>query len=55
MMVFKICFYQPTVSTLELKEEKDTEYLIGWESKRVYTSKLAPSYNAFLCNIKIFG
>ena len=24
-----MCFYQTTVSTLELKEKKDTEYLIG--------------------------
>ena len=32
--------YQPTFNVLELKIDKDTEYIIGWKSKGVYNSKL---------------
>ena len=32
--------YQPTINTLELKQDKYTEYAIGWEPKGVYISKL---------------
>ena len=33
-------FYQATLDTLQLKKDKDTDYVLGWKSKRVYTSKL---------------
>ena len=39
--------HQPTFNTLELKEDKGTEYVISWKSKGVYTSKLKPLYTAF--------
>ena len=32
--------YQPTLDTLELKEDKITDYVIGKKSEGVYTSKL---------------
>ena len=32
-------FYQPTFNLLELKEDKDTKYIISWKSKGVYNSK----------------
>ena len=32
--------YQPRFSMLELKDNKGTDYVIDWESKGVYTSKL---------------
>ena len=41
--------YQPTI---ELKKSKDTDYVLSWKLKRVYTSKLEQSYIAFLHNIK---
>ena len=48
-MVFKNIFvYQPTFNTLDLKEENDSEYLIGWKSKGVYTCNLISLYTAFL-------
>ena len=34
--------YQPKLNTLELKEYKGTEYVIGWASKGVHTSKFIP-------------
>ena len=34
--------YQAKFNMLELKEKKDTEYVIGWKSKGLYTSKLIP-------------
>ena len=34
--------YQPTLDTLELKENKGTDYVIDWKSKEVYTSQLPP-------------
>ena len=37
---------------LELKEDKDTEYVLGWKSK-VCTSILIPLYTWFLHNIKL--
>ena len=47
--------YQSTFSTLELKEDKGTYYVIHWESKGLYASKLTPLYTAFLHNIKHSG
>ena len=44
--------YQPTFSTLELKEDKSTDYVIGWKSKEVHSSKLTPLCTDFLHNIK---
>ena len=48
-MVFKNIFvYQPTFNTLDLKEENDSEYLIGWKSKGVYNCNLISLYPVFL-------
>ena len=47
--------HQPTSNTLELKEDKGTEYVISWKSKGVYTSKLKPLYTAFLHSINLSG
>ena len=48
-MVFKNIFvYQPTFNTLELKEDNDSEYVVGWKSKGVYTCNLISLYPAFL-------
>ena len=48
-MVFKNIFvYQPTFNTLELKEDNESEYVIGWKSKGVYTCNLISLYTAFL-------
>ena len=50
-----IIVYEPTLNTLNLKEEKSTDYVIGWKSKEVDTTKLKPLYIAFLHGIKPFG
>ena len=34
------CVYQPTLATLKLKNDKDTDYVLSWKSKGVYDSKL---------------
>ena len=47
--------YQPTFSTLELKEDKGIKYVIGWKSKWVYNAKLTPLHTTFLHNIKLSG
>ena len=44
--------YQPTLDTLELKKDKDTDYVLSWKSKGVYNSKLKPLYTAFLHSIR---
>ena len=51
MMVFKV--FQPTVDMLELKKDKDTNYVVNWKSKRVFTCKLKPIYTAFVQSIKL--
>ena len=52
--VFQNVFvYQATLSKLELKEDKNTEYVIGWKSKGLYTSKLIPLYTAFLHSMNL--
>ena len=48
-------FYQPTLDTLELKEDKGTVYVLSWKSKGLYNSKLKPLYTSFLHNIKLSG
>ena len=50
-----IFVYQLALNTLELKEDKGTEYVIGWKSERVYNSRLTSLYTAFLHNIKLSG
>ena len=47
--------YQLTFSTLELTDDKGNDYVIGWKSKGVYSSKLTPLYTAFLHNMKRSG
>ena len=32
--------YQPTLNTLELKNDKGTDYVVSWKSNGVYNSKL---------------
>ena len=54
-MVFKICLFINQHNTIDLKEDKGTEYAISWKSKCVYTSKLTPLYTVFLHSIKISG
>ena len=39
---------QSTNNKLELKKDKGTEYVTGWESKGVYLSKLVALYTIFL-------
>ena len=46
-------FYQPIIDTLELKNDKGTDYILGWKSKGLYTFKLKPLYTAFLHSIKL--
>ena len=48
-------FYQLTLNTLELKENKDIDYVINWKLKGVYSSKLKPLYTAFFHSIKLSG
>ena len=46
--------YQPTFNMLELKIDKDTEYVISWKSKGMYNSKLIALHGTFLPNVKYF-
>ena len=50
-----IFVYQPTLNTLELKDNKGTNYVIGWKSKGVYTSKFIPLCTASFHSIKVSG
>ena len=45
--------YQATLYTIELKKDKDIDYVFSWKSKGVYNSKLKPLYTAFLHSIKL--
>ena len=45
--------YQPTLSALKLKKDKDTDYVLSWKSKGVFNSKLKLLYTAFLHSIKL--
>ena len=47
--------YQPTFSTLVLKEDKDSDYVTRWKSKGLFKTELYPKYNPILYNIKQFG
>ena len=47
--------YQPTLNTIGLKEDKGTDYFVGWKSKGIYTPKLRPLYTAFLHSMKRSG
>ena len=40
---------------LVLKEEKITEYITAWKSKRLLKTKIYALHNVFLPNIKRFG
>ena len=53
MTDLKTFVYQPTLDTLELKKDKDTDYFLSWKSNRVFNSKLKPLYTAFLHSIKL--
>ena len=44
--------YQPTLSTLVLKEDKGSEYVIAWKSKWVFKTELYPLHDALLPNLK---
>ena len=48
MMIFKTFSYQTTFNLLDLKEDNNTEYVMGWKSKGVYSSKLIPIIYYFL-------
>ena len=48
MTAFKICLLINQQIIIELKKDKDTEYVTGWESKGVYLSKLVALYTIFL-------
>ena len=37
-----------------LKEEKNTEYVTAWKSKRLFQTKICALHNVFLPNIKQF-
>ena len=45
--------YQPTFNRIKYKNTS-TEYIIGWESKGLFNSKLVVLSNNFLPNIKYF-
>ena len=47
--------YQATLDMLELKKDKDINYVLSWKSKGEYNSKLKPLYTAFLHSIKLSG
>ena len=46
--------YQPTLATLELKDEY-TDNVLSSKSNGVYNSELKPLYTAFLHSIKLSG
>ena len=47
--------YQPRLDTLELNKDKGTDYVLSWNSKRVYNSKRKRFYTAFLHSVKFSG
>ena len=51
----KTFVYQSTLETLDLKQDKGTDYVLSWKSNGVYNSKLKPLYTAFLHSIKFTG
>ena len=50
-----IFFHQPTPDTLELKKDKVVDYVLSWNPRGVFTSKLEPLYIAFLNSMNLFG
>ena len=44
--------YQPTLDALELKKDKCTDYVLSWESKGVYNSKVKQLHTAFFNSIR---
>ena len=48
-------FYQPTLNTVQLKEDKSTDHVVSWKSKGVCTFKLIPLYTVFLHSLKLIG
>ena len=51
----KLFVYQPTLDTLELKEDKGTDYFTGFRLKAFFKFNFLPLHSAFLPNIKYFG
>ena len=47
--------YQATPDTLEFKKDKGIDYVLSWESKRVFTYKLTPLYTISLNSTKRSG
>ena len=47
--------YQATFSTLALKEDKNSEYVIVWKSKGLFKTELYPLHYASLPNLKLLG
>ena len=47
--------YQQKCNILKLKIDKGTDYVIGWKSKGVYSSKLVALHGVFLPNTKYFN
>ena len=45
-MVYRFV-YPTALNALEFIENKGSDYIIGWESKWLHTSKLKPLYTAF--------
>ena len=45
-------FYQPTLDTFKLKKDKGIDYVLIWESKGVFYTKLKSLYTTFLSSIK---
>ena len=50
--ISKHIFFQPTLDTLELKKDKDTDYGLSCKSKGVLNSKFKAFYTAILHSIK---
>ena len=47
-------FYQSTLDTLELKNDKGTDYVLSWKLNGPFNSRLKTFYTAFLHSIKLF-
>ena len=47
--------FHPSFNTLELRKDKEADYVIGWKSKGVHISKVKPMYTGFLHRIKFSG
>ena len=41
------------LDTLELYQDKGTDYVVSWKSKGVFNSTLKPLYTTFLHSIKL--